>query len=83
LDKVPIDGDIDQFTAVLLEPLTVALNVVDCPPVSEAVEGLIEMDTATDAGTSDMAALTFLEGSAALTAVTVIVLLQEMVAGAV
>jgi hypothetical protein len=45
LDKVPIDGDIDQFTAELLEPLTVALNVVDCPPVSEALDGVMVSDT--------------------------------------
>jgi len=72
-------GKTDQFTALLLEPVTVAFNVVDCPPVSEAVEG----DTVTATGTKLTWALMFLVGSAALAAVTVTVCAEAMVAGAV
>ena len=68
--KVPTDGDIDQFTLVLPDPLTVALNVLDCPPVSEAEEGvkLIEIDTE---GVNDTVAVALLVPSAALVALTV------------
>jgi hypothetical protein len=53
---------------VLLDPLTVALNVADCPPVSEAVEGVIVIDTE---GVNEITALALLVLSAALFAVTV------------
>jgi hypothetical protein len=69
----------DQFTAVLLEPVTVALNVVDCPPVSEAVVGDTEIDT----GVSVMAAVSLLVASAALVAFTVTVCAEAITAGAV
>jgi hypothetical protein len=69
LTTVPTDGDSDQFTLVLLDPLTVAFKVVDCPPVSEVVEG----DTVTATGTKVILALALLVGSAALAAVTVTV----------
>lgn len=29
--SVPTDGESDQFTLVLLDPVTVAVSVVDCP----------------------------------------------------
>lgn len=76
---VPAAGDKDQFTAVLLDPVTVALSVVDCPAVNEADEG----DTVTNTGTSDILAVAVLVGSAALAAVTVMVCADGMVAGAV
>jgi hypothetical protein len=80
LDKVPTEGDIDQLTAVLLEPVTVAFNVVDCPPVSDAVEGVTDTDTV---GTSDIVAVSLLVESATLVAFTVMVCADNMVAGAV
>jgi hypothetical protein len=67
------------LTLVLLEPLTAAFNVVDCPPVSEAVVG----ETVTATGTKLTLALTFLVGSDALAAVTVTVCAEATVAGAV
>ena len=83
MDKVPTAGDLDQVTLVLLEPVTVACNVVDCPPVSEAVEGVTEMETAGAVGTSDIAAVSLLVESARLVAFTVTVCADNMVAGAV
>ena len=68
--NVPADGDIDQLTLVLLEPLTVALNVVDWPPSSEAVDGVTLTDTE---GATETVALALLLGSAALVAVIVTV----------
>jgi hypothetical protein len=68
LDKVPTDGDIDQFTLVLLDPLTVALSVVDCPPVSDAVVGVMPIDTE---GVNDTVALALFVLSAALVALIV------------
>jgi hypothetical protein len=53
---------------VLLDPLTVALSVVDCPPVSEAVEGVIVMDTE---AVNETVALALLALSATLVALTV------------
>jgi len=52
----------------LLDPVTVALSVVACPPVSDAVVGVIVIDTE---GVKDTFALALLELSAALVAVTV------------
>ena len=52
----------------MLDPLTVALRVVDCPPVSDAVVGVIVIDTE---GVKDTFALAPLDLSAALVAVTV------------
>jgi hypothetical protein len=69
--KVPTDGDIDQFTLVLLDPLTVALNVLDCPPVSEAEEGVMLIDTEDTDGVNDTMAVALLVLSAALVALTV------------
>ena len=80
MDKVPTDGDMVQVTLVLLEPVTVAFNVVDCPPVSEAVEGVTEIDTV---GTSEIVAVSLLVESATLVAFTVTVCADNMVAGAV
>ena len=45
-----------------------ALNVADCPPVSEAVEGVIVIDTD---GVNEITALALLVLSAALVALTV------------
>jgi hypothetical protein len=64
---------------VLLDPLTVALSVADCPPVSEAVEG----DTETATGTNVSFAVAVIAGTAALAAVTVTVCAEAMVEGAV
>jgi len=69
----------DQFTPVLLDPLTVAVSVLDCPPVSEAVEG----DTVIDTGSSEIAAVALLVASAELVALTVMVCAKAMGAGAV
>ena len=72
--NVPAEGDMDQLTPVLLAPVTVALNVVDWPPVSEAVAGVMLIITP---GFKVMTVLALLLGSAALVAVmaTVSVLL--------
>ena len=59
------------------------MNVTDCPPVSEALDGVTEMATTGAGGTSDIVALAVLVGSAALVAVTVTVCAEAMVAGAV
>ena len=67
------------MTLALLEPLTVAFSVVDCPPVSEAAVG----ETVTATGAKVTLALTVLVGSAALAAVTVTVCADAIVAGAV
>jgi hypothetical protein len=80
LTTFPTDGDNDQFTPVLLVPLTVALRVVDWPPVSEAVEGVSVIDTE---GVNEIEALAFLVPSAALVAVTVTVCAEVTNAGAV
>jgi hypothetical protein len=60
-------------TLVLLDPETVAVIVLDCPPVSEAEVGDTEMVTTGAGGTSDMLALADLVASAALVAFTVMV----------
>jgi hypothetical protein len=60
-------------TAVLLDPPTVAANVADCPPVSEAEVGDTEMVTTGAGGTKETLALADLVLSAALVAFTVIV----------
>ena len=75
---VPTEGEIDQFTLVLLDPVRVAFSVADCPPESDAVVG----DTVMETGTKVILALTVLVGSAALAAVTVTVCAEAMVAGA-
>jgi hypothetical protein len=67
------------LTLVLLDPLTLALNVADCPPVSEAVEGVMVIDTE---GVNDTIALALLVLSAALVAVTVTVWAVVTSAGA-
>jgi hypothetical protein len=76
---VPTDGETDQFTLVLLDPVTVAFSVADCPPESEAVVG----DTLIATGTSEMVELALLVASAALVAFTVMVWAEATVAGAV
>lgn len=77
--SVPTDGDMDQFTLVLLDPVTVALNVADPPPLREVLAG----DTETATGTSDNFALALFVELAALIAVTVKVWADAIVAGAV
>jgi hypothetical protein len=67
----------------LLVPLTVAAKVADCPLVSEAVDGVTEMETTGAAATSDIAAVAVLVRSAALVARTVTVCAEAMLAGAV
>lgn len=76
----PREGDTVQFTLVLLEPLTVALNVVDWPPVSETVEGVKLIVTP---GCSVRAVLALLVGSAELVPVTVTVCVLLIGDGAV
>jgi hypothetical protein len=61
----------------------VAANVADCPPLSDAVVGVTEMDTAGAGGVSEMAALAVLVGSATLEAIAVTVCAEAMLAGAV
>jgi len=75
---VPTAGDSDQFTAVLVDPLTVALSVVDFPPVRVAVVGETEIET----GTRDNVTLAVLLVAAWLVAVTVTVSADGMTAGA-
>jgi hypothetical protein len=77
--KVPTDGDMDQFTAVLLVPLKAALSVADWPPVSDAVAG----DTLIEIGSNEIVALALLVESAALVAFTVMVCADPITAGAV
>ncbi len=79
LDKVPTDGDMDQVTLVLLDPVTVATKVEDFPPVSDAEVG----ETVIATGTKDIAAVALLLVSAALTAFTEMVCAEAIVAGAV
>ena len=79
MDRVPADGDMDQVTLVLVEPVTVVVNVADCPPVSEADVGEIAIVT----GAKEITAVSLFVESAALTAVTVTVCAEPMVAGAV
>ena len=69
----------DQFTVALVVPVSVALMVVDCPPVSDAVVG----ETVIATGVSEMLALAVLVVSAALVAFTVTVCAEAIVAGAV
>jgi hypothetical protein len=64
---------------VLLDPVTVAFSVVDCPAVSVAEVG----DTVIATGVSDIFAVAESEVFAALTAVTVMVWADATVAGAV
>jgi hypothetical protein len=68
----------DQVTPVLVDPLTVAFRVVDCPPESDAEDG----ETETDTGTNEMLAVSLLVLSAALVAFTTTVCAEEMVGGA-
>ena len=77
---VPAAGLIDQVTAVLVVPLTVAVNWAVC-----ALESVIEAgDTLTEiAGTRVITAVASLVGSAALLAVTVTLCCDVMEAGAV
>jgi hypothetical protein len=83
LFKLPTDGDIDQFTLVLLLPLTVAFKVVDWPPIRNALEGVSVTDTAGAEVTKEMVAVAVLVGSAALAAVTVTFCAVVTSAGAV
>jgi hypothetical protein len=64
---------------VLLDPVTVAVSVLDCPAESEAEVG----DTLKATGTSEILEVALLVASAALLAVTVTVWAEAMVAGAV
>ena len=81
--KLPTGGAKLQATPRLLVPFRIALIVVDCPAVNEAVAGVTEMETAGAAGTRDIAAVALLVASAPLVACTVMVWAVEMVAGAV
>jgi hypothetical protein len=81
--KVPICGATTHVTAVLLVPVTVGVNVADCPADNEAIEGAIVIDTLAAGGTSEMVALALLVASAALVTFTVTVCAEAMVAGAV
>src|SRR5215467_897647 len=78
--RVPTDGFILQVTAVLLVPLTVAVNC--CWPLAVRVTDTGVTDTAT-VGVSATVALADLVGSATLVAVMVTVCAEEIVAGAV
>jgi len=60
----------DQVTAVLLLPVTVAVNCCVAPVISEAVVGEIETETTTGTVTVTVAAAD-LVGSATLVALTV------------
>lgn len=71
------------MTAVLLDPVTVAAMVADCPPVSDAEVGETETLTTGAGGTSEMLALALFVESALLVAFTVTVCADKMVAGAV
>jgi hypothetical protein len=66
---VPTARDRDQFTAVLLDPFTVALKVAEWPEDSDAEGGVTLIDT----GTSVSCALAVVPGDAWLAAVTVTV----------
>jgi hypothetical protein len=79
--SVPTLGDIDQFTPVLVDPVTVAARVVDCPPISEAVAGVREMETEAG-GVKEMVELSLLVPSATLVAFMVIVWAEVTDAGA-
>lgn len=80
---VPTEGDKVQFTAVLLLPLTVGVNVAVCPPSRETLVGDTEIETEGAGGVSEIAALALLVVSATLVAFTVTVCAEEIVAGAV
>ena len=79
MTSVPTVGESDQFTPVLLDPVIVAVSVVDCPWESEAAEGETVMPT----GDNVIVALALLVASAALEAFTVTDCAEAMVAGAV
>jgi NAD(P)H-hydrate repair Nnr-like enzyme with NAD(P)H-hydrate dehydratase domain len=80
VETVPTAGLTDQVTAVLDEPVTVAVNWLVWETVSDAVAGFT--DTLTG-GARAMLALADLVGSAALVAMTVTVCALEIEAGAV
>ena len=63
----------------MLDPVILAVSVVDCPPESDAAEG----ETVMPSGVNDIVALALLVASAALVAFTVTVCAEAMVAGAV
>ena len=67
------------MTLLLLDPVILAVSVVDCPPESDAAEG----ETVMPSGVNDIVALALLVASAALVAFTVTVCAEAMVAGAV
>jgi hypothetical protein len=66
-------------TLLLLDPVILAVSVVDCPPESDAAEG----ETVMPSGVNDIVALALLVASAALVAFTVTVCAEAMVEGAV
>ena len=80
LETVPTAGLTDQVTAMLDDPLTVAVNCWVLDTVSEAVNGVREMATG---GTRAMLALADFVGSAALVALTVTFYALAIEAGAV
>ena len=63
----------------MLDPVILAVSVVDCPPESDAAEG----ETVMPSGVNDIVALALLVASAALVAFTVTVCAEAMVEGAV
>jgi hypothetical protein len=79
LVTVPMAGDRDQVTEVLLEPETVLVNGWLCPALSDALVG----DTVTLTGVSVMLAVALFVVSATLVAVNVIVCVAVMLDGAV
>ena len=78
---VPTAGESDQLTPVLVVPLTEATNCADWPPLNDTLVG--DSETVIAGGTREMVAVADLVPSAALTAVTVTVWADVMVAGAV
>ena len=77
---LPTAGLSDQFTPLLVEPLTVAVNCWVWEPARVAESGVNEIVTG---GLSVTVALADLVGSATLVAFTVTVCAAGMVAGAV
>ena len=78
---LPVAGFKDQFTAVLLVPVTVALNCCDWPAESDIVPGLTV--TLIGAADKETVAVAILVGSATLVAVIAIVCAAPIVEGAV
>src|SRR5690242_7281948 len=78
----PVAGEIDQVTAVLVLPVTAAVNCCVLPPWRLAESG-VRLTATAAAGLSVTAAVADFVGSATLVALTVTVVAEETVAGAV